>query len=167
MRSLLIATLCFLLVTSDVSIFHARYLKSREEDILTSPTSNNGCEEADVSGNRIEDFESENNESEYSLTDRKKYKMLMPVLVNIGNLASCYSSNQFLEYFEEFKILRSLVRKGKGILKEDAENEFSEEIDLSQDSEVYGDMSQVRRPTSPTAHKSDVHKSDGPHVRCP
>ena len=30
-----------------------------------------------------------------------------------------------------------------------------------------GDMSQVRRPTSPTAHKSDVHKSDGPQVRCP
>ena len=63
--------------------------------------------------------------------------MPMPVLVNIGNLASCYSSNQFLEYVEEFKKIESLVRKGKGILKEDAENEFSEEIDLPQDSGVY------------------------------
>ena len=89
--------------TFDVSIFHARYFRSREEDILTSPTSNNECKEEDISGNRIEDFESDYNESEYSLTEREKYKMLMPVLVNIGNLASCYSSNQFLEYFEGFK----------------------------------------------------------------
>ena len=52
-------------ITFDVSIFHARYFRSREEDIHTSPTSNNGCEEEDIFGNRIEDFESDNNESEY------------------------------------------------------------------------------------------------------
>ena len=68
--------------TFDVSILYARYFRSREENIFTSPTSNNGSEEEDLSGNRIEEFISGDNESMY----------------NIGNLASCcYYSNQFLD----------------------------------------------------------------------
>ena len=43
--------------TFDASIFHARYFRSREEDILTPPTSNNGYEEEDISGNRIDSIQ--------------------------------------------------------------------------------------------------------------
>ena len=50
-----------------------------------------------------------------SLTDKEKFKIIMPILNNIGTLISCHSTNTFLRYVEEFKNAENKVRRGKSI----------------------------------------------------
>ena len=52
--------------------------------------------------------------------------MIMPILTNIGNLVSCYSTKSFLNYVDEFKQIDNLVRKGKVLLSKNVEDEQRE-----------------------------------------
>ena len=45
-----------------------------------------------------------------TLTDREKFRLIKPIMTNIAYLVALHSTNQFLEYVDEFKKLENLVR---------------------------------------------------------
>ena len=74
----------------DISIFDTRYHRNTdgEESTITARVNN------------FDDF-----------SQTRVGSQLTPILVNISNFASCFSTNQFLRYLSEFKEIGNLVRK--------------------------------------------------------
>ena len=63
------------------------------------------------------DFDNDENQTAaMSLTDREKYRTIIPLLTNIGNLVCCYPTEHFFRYLNEFKEIENLIRKGKSLL---------------------------------------------------
>ena len=88
-----------MLFQRSTNIFDTGYYRNTDEEERTVIA---------TSGNYNEDFSTspvgsdfEGGENHYSPTDGENYKMLTPILVNIGNHASCFSTNQFLRYLSE------------------------------------------------------------------
>ena len=48
-----------------------------------------------------------------ALSDRQKYKIVMPILVKIGNLISCHSTNQFYQYLDGLGKFEKKIRSGQ------------------------------------------------------
>ena len=67
------------------------------------------------------------------MNDRQKFKMVMPLLVRIANIASVFGTNQFLEYFEDLQNVERKMRKGVKIYSL-AEKDNNKEIDNDGDS---------------------------------
>ena len=54
-----------------------------------------------------------------ALSDRQKYKIVMPMLVKIGNLISCHSTNQFYQYLDDLGNFEKKVRRGQRLNSRD------------------------------------------------
>ena len=117
----------------DVEAFDRRYLR-QTADNDSSNTQDEGQGEDNavpsddifLEGNTNEDQVQE--EREVSLSDREKFKMVIPIMTNIANLVSYHSTNMFLQYVDEFKKLENLVRKGKSVM---GDNSFSSNADTA------------------------------------
>ena len=96
----------------DLDLFDYRYHRSRIEN--AHPIN---PQQSSVSYPR--EFEEEQEVSAASLTDREKYKAIMPILTNLGNLVACYPTKQFLRYIDDFKSIENLIRKGKSLVSDD------------------------------------------------
>ena len=60
------------------------------------------------------------------LTDREKYKKIMPLLINIGNLIALHPTKKFHKYHEEMGKIENLVRRGVDIFDSLDFNEINE-----------------------------------------
>ena len=116
-------------------VFHLRYHRNdflinilsnteREGDAsaadqLDNPNNQDNLEE-------VVDYEEDVDETPV-MDDRQKFKMVMPLLLKIANIASVCGTKQFLEYFEDLEIMEKKMRRGYRIYS-NAEK-FVEEVE--------------------------------------
>ena len=99
----------------DQTIFHLRYHRnSRLINVLSHAESNppnlTNLQEGLINQmNPGEDVDDENVEDVPVLNDRQKFNMVMPLLVNIANIASVFGTPQFLEYLKELQIVERKI----------------------------------------------------------
>ena len=115
----------------DSDLFDPKYIRKKVDESVMSPTDNDTHPLINTNENSPEDLEIVDpcdHDGEISLTDREKYKIIMPILTNLGNIVSCHSTKSFLNYVDEFKQIENLVRKGKSLVsKHDVHNTAHEE----------------------------------------
>ena len=51
------------------------------------------------------------------LSDREKFKMVMPVLLKIGNLIACHGTNDFYGYLDDLEDWEKSIRRGQRLRK--------------------------------------------------
>ena len=105
----------------DVNLFNKRYHRNvslnalgeeDEEGELTTSSATNLIEEP------LSDPEDFDDSDDFRvLTDREKFKMVMPVLLKIGNLIACHSTNDFYGYLDDLEDWKKSIHRGQRIRK--------------------------------------------------
>ena len=99
----------------DITTFDQRYHKIMPRDPQTVPILYAQDEHNDVLDGQ--GFLEESDDEVNALTDHEKYRLITPILTNIGNLVSCHSTKTFLSYVEQFKLVEDKIRKGENIFE--------------------------------------------------
>ena len=82
----------------ELHLFDSRYHRTTGDDITVL-----NKDASSLNQNELMEFdENESHRSSITLTKREKYKMVIPLLTSIGDLVSCYSTDQFLAYLDEW-----------------------------------------------------------------
>ena len=98
----------------DLSLFHRRYHREGGTGSATPSTSNSQDDElCDV--DNFSACTVEPNTETQILTTREKYKMILPIALNLANLASNHGTTAFLEYLKTLKEFEKNVRSGKAL----------------------------------------------------
>ena len=105
----------------DKDIFNKRYHRNKQLiNIFTEPSeSENNQEnvqdfaEEDV----VEDVLDDEPREVPAMNDKKKYKIIMPIVSRIANLASAHGTKQFLKYVEDLETIETKIRRGSNIFK--------------------------------------------------
>ena len=96
-------------------LFHKRYL--RESMSLQSLDTENvsvGMEDG-VRNEVVDDMLTVETEYDIALSDRKKYAMVMPILIRLGNLISCHPTKMFLHYLDRMNDFEKRIRRGQNL----------------------------------------------------
>ena len=96
-------------------LFHLRYHRTSSgldeaDEHPFEETLDNGDMEA------VLEEENNNDRNDLVLDDRKKYAMVTPILLRIGNLISCHPTKKFLRYLDGLNELEKRVRRGQNFL---------------------------------------------------
>ena len=111
----------------DAGAFDRRYLRTMADDDDDSSMQHAPAVDSDLqvdpdAGVRFDPDEDDGAQMEQvslTLTDREKFKVILPIMTNISNLVALHSTTQFIGYVEEFKKIENLVRKGKSVLRDE------------------------------------------------
>ena len=115
----------------NTEIFNKRYhRKSNLIDVLNND--NDGSTEVDEpeDDTTVEIHPTPQNEPAV-LSDKQKYKKIMPIMMSIANLISLHPTRKFYEYISEFEKIENHIRKGESIF-----DDFNDATELSDTSEV-------------------------------
>ena len=101
----------------DKAIFHERYhRKISLIDMFTEREVNDeedGVQEA-TSTNVVEHFDPEEEEIA-PMTDKQKFKTILPIVMKIANLASLHGTKQFLMYKDDLETIEKKIRRGNNL----------------------------------------------------
>ena len=91
----------------------------------------------------MEDFASEEVHQEVQCTEkvlssREKYKLILPVLLNIASITSSHGTDQFKSYLHNMRKIEDMVREGKDIncVFEHAASHITEESGAAEGSSI-------------------------------
>ena len=142
----------------DAGLFHSRY---HRKEVLIDVLRNANNE---VDDDNIRDFEDNTrvfaapvgmlSEEPFALDDRQKYKKIMPLLLQIGNLVCAHSTKTFYDYLTEFEKVENYVRKGDSIF---------DELEIN-DAEVNANETEVPVEQTPPDNIEDVNVEHDPSL---
>ena len=124
----------------DKTLFNSRYYKRDLMGILCGHENNN--EETNDDENNNEHTEVVENEElsskkEKIMTERSRFKMIMPIALSIANLASLHDTRSFLKIKEDLELVEKRIRRGNRVFPLGA-REISDEDTTVDDTEGVG-----------------------------
>ena len=93
----------------DLNMFDLRYHRAKADEVVLTTNEDTGV--CDENQNTLRNLDRDESQTPaISLTDREKYRCIMPLLTTIGNLVCCYSTDQFFRYLNELKEVENLIK---------------------------------------------------------
>ena len=119
----------------ELESFHSRYHRKESligvlhtQDVIELEPNLSACDEL------LEPFIPVPDGEPAPLTNHKKYKLISPVLLTLGNLVSLHPTKKFYEYLAAFEKIENVVRRGGTIFDEDFELYTDETPDVHNNS---------------------------------
>ena len=125
----------------DKEIFNKRYHRDENLVDVLANTSTNNPDEAnddliaqDANEDVLDNGCDNNDTGPPAMSDRQKFKKVMPLLVNIANIASLFGTKQFWECYDDLAIVEKKMRRGTRIFSKT--NKDLEDENLTDDTTV-------------------------------
>jgi len=91
------------------SLFHERYHRSRPSGNCTP------FDIQDFPNEETEEFSQESQSTATVLNSREQYKLILPILLSIANIASSHGTTQFRSYLRDVKKIEDILRSGRNV----------------------------------------------------
>ena len=115
----------------DLSIFHSRY--HRKDSLIDVINIQTEVNQQHNDEELLSQYVPVPDEDPIPLSNHRKYKLISPILLTIGNIISLHATPKFHEYLAAFEKIENIVRRG-GIIFDDVEDgETSEAVNASLD----------------------------------
>ena len=145
-------------------LFHPRYFRKDLRDVLDADTPTEELDIDDVNSNSVVVEDDEVNCTQIQpLSDRSKFKKIMPVAMRIANLAAMHDTNTFLTYLDDLQSIELKIRRGRRIFsvkdKQISNKDISQIRDLDENTTLENE-----HLVNTNKHIDEIQHNDGDNI---